>query len=206
METSDVLEDASPRPRRPSSRPGVGMFFRGAAEEETPAPRTSTEFDPDNGLPMAESLPPAAELDGSDSGSDWPTDERSDLDESAPSSSTGSSASSLTRFSKKAAKAAIYQGILTGTTIAHRVAAKTEGQRAAGLYLADDEDAEAISDPLADIAGRRGGVAGKALSPDAADAVRAMVGLAGYMSKQIARTIAANEYDAQAPGHGPVDL
>lgn len=196
MATSDpVLEDASPLPSQLQSRssgrqPHRGLFFR-TAEEETPAPRMSPEGE----------TPPAVDVDGSVSEPDWPSDE-SNLDDSDPSSSRASSAGSPVKtFSKKATKLAIAQGILTGTNVLHRVAARTEGQRAVGLYIAEADDAEAIADPLADIAGRREGIAGK-VSPDTADAVRAMVALANYASKQIAATIMANDVDRHIAGGG----
>ncbi len=202
METNDVLEAASP-PSRPSSP--WNPFFSGATGE-APEPRTSPES------PTAASDGP---LEGSASEPDWHSD-ASDLDESDPSSSTGSSGGKpLKAFSKKATKLAIAQGILTGTNVLHRVAARTEGQRAVGLYIAERDDAEAIADPLADIAGRREGIAGK-VSPDTADAVRAMVALANYASKQIAATIMANDVDRHVsaggtvetyrPASGPVDV
>jgi hypothetical protein len=56
-----------------------------------------------------------------------------------------------------------------GTGMAHTVAAKTEAQKAVGLYLADDDDAANIGNPLADMMHRRGDIVGGKLSPDAND-------------------------------------
>ena len=77
--------------------------------------------------------------------------------------------------------------VKSGTGMAHTVAAKTEAQQRVGLYLADDDDAKAIGDPLADIAYRRGDVVGGKLSPDANDLLRSMMGVAGYFAKQVAK-------------------
>jgi hypothetical protein len=199
--SSDVLEGASPTPSpRP---PGRGLFFRQPAEETPPPPRSSPESPlvGETGR-TAEQLPAD---DGSASATGWPSDEPLDESDPDPTSSKASSGSPAKAFSKAATKAAIAKGVLVGSAVVHRVAARTEGQQAVGLYLADADDAENIADPLAAIAGRREGIAGK-VSPDTADAVRAMMGLANYMSKQIAATIAAREIDAGRPPAEAADV
>jgi hypothetical protein len=70
--------------------------------------------------------------------------------------------------------------------MAHTVAANTQAKRDVGLYLADDEDAVNIGDPLAEIAYRRGDIVGGKLSPDANDLLRSMMGVGNYFAKQVA--------------------
>lgn len=100
-------------------------------------------------------------------------------------------------------------GVLIAGHQAHSVLARTEGQREAGLYLTDPEDAERIGDPLARIAARHEGVAGK-VNPDTADLLAAMVGLTRYATKQIARNTVAKQIDGagnvQTIPTEPVDL
>lgn len=131
---------------------------------------------------------------------EWTPDESTAQDESDPTSSPGSSGSRTVRLGKAAARATGAKAVLMAGSIAHRMAATTEGQRLAQLYVTDQEDAENIGHPLADIASRRGGVAGKALSPDANDALSALMGLANYATKQFALHVAAAQYDRQRSG------
>jgi len=197
METNGhVLEDASPP--SPSPRPHRGLFFRQPdpeLEETTPAPRTSPETAGEASLPLEGAV--------SASDSEWQNDE---LDESAATSSKASSGSAVRPLAKAAQKAAIAKGVLIGSEMAHRFAARTEGQQRVGLYRADEEDAEGVADPLADILGRHGGVTGGLANPDAADAVRMMVALAGYASKQIVAGMQAREFDNRVAAGGTVDV
>lgn len=55
-------------------------------------------------------------------------------------------------------------------------------EREAGLYLADDDDVKAISDPLAGLASRR--MPEGAENPDVADLARLVLGVVGYVFKQ----------------------
>ena len=168
------------------------------------------ETDPDNGLPMSSPLEQTTDLDdleeqfASDSGS--PTDETED-DESAPTSSRASSRGNA--LGKAALKAATIKGVLIGGEMAHRAAARTQGQQEVGLFRTDEEDAENIGDPLAELIHRRGGIAGAAAAanPDVGDAIRMMMGLANFASKQIAGAMQAREIDqALATGARPHDV
>jgi hypothetical protein len=193
---SPALEEANGHPLPSPRLPRLGLF---RSHDQSPLEEETWE------TPAGEQLAD----DGSPSASEWPSDgsePESDDPTSSPSTSADPGASVL---SKKALKATFRQGVLIGSGVAHRVAARTEGQQRVGLYLADQEDAEAIADPLASIASRRGGIVGK-VSPDTADFIQSLMGVAGFMSKQIANLQAAREYDAQAAGHaplgGPVDV
>lgn len=129
------------------------------------------------------SLPYSGPLGDSPSDSDELSDGPSDPSMGARSSSRGSSGSAL---SKRTLRDACRRGVLMAGSIAHTALARDEIAQLHGLYLADDDDAEAIGDPIASIAQRRGGL-GAAGNPDLADAIAALIGLALYGTKQLAR-------------------
>jgi hypothetical protein len=175
---SPVLdEDNSPSPAPLLSPPKTSLFGFGSL------PGTEEETEPTTGEPLSDGPGSASEID-------W---ESVELDESDPDSDpTSSSASS--RADKPAAllsqaqmRATARQAVKIGSGMAHTVAAKTEAQKAVGLYIADDEDAANIGNPLADIMHRRGDVIGGKLSPDANDFLKSLMGVAGYLTKQIQR-------------------
>lgn len=173
--------DLPPSPS-PNLRPNRGvrsLFFSGSPQPEE-----------------GEEPPPSPSLqqpgDGSVSGSEWPSDEDEDPDStttSSPASSADARGGPLKPLSKAALKVTTRKGVLIATSMAHRVAAKTELQRAAGLYIADDQDQELIGDPVANLLSRRGGVVGGKMSEDANDALSALMGLANYIGKQVALTV-----------------
>lgn len=105
-------------------------------------------------------------------------------DEPERRSSTASRAGSA--LSKRTLRDAIRHGVLMAGSIAHQVLARQEAQQRVGLYLADEDDAQAIGDPVTNIVHRHGGI-GAAGNPDLADAIAAMIGLALYGTKQLAR-------------------
>lgn len=199
MASDELLEESSPPGVRPRpSRSPFGIGFLSPPEEPAaaiPSPAASPEAGP--------ATWPLPVDDGSGSGSGSTTVEP-DEDSHDSTTSPASSSSSTGRLGKAAARATGAKAVLTATGIAHRVGARTEGQQLAGLYLADEDDAEAIGHPLADIVSRRSGTVGAALSPDANDALSALIGLAGYMSKQIANLVAAQQHDAAQRGPAPV--
>jgi hypothetical protein len=174
LEQSDASQP-SPSPT-PSPNRGVlgNLFFSGSQpEEEFPSPPSS----------------PLPNDDGSASADEW----QSDPDESHPeTSSPGSSADGggpLKPLSKAALRATSRKGVLIATSAVHRFAAKTELEKRAGLYIADDQDQELIGDPVANLLSRRGGVVGGKMSEDANDALGALMGLANYIGKQVALTV-----------------
>lgn len=174
-----VVLDESPSlpPESLSSLPGPrsrSLFYGESPEEET----------------EEELLPTEAGDAGSSTGDPW-TDQESELLDDDDPTSWGTSPAAGDRpaalLSKAQMRATARTAVKVGTGMAHTVAAKTPAQQQVGLYLADDEDAHAIGDPLADIAYRRGDVVGGKLSPDANDLLRSMMGVAGYFAKQVAK-------------------
>jgi hypothetical protein len=185
-------EDASP----PASRQRRNLFFRSPEEPEGPSPS-----------PAVEITPPATseDLGGSASEPGWPSDEPTDRSESDPTSSRGSSGNPLAKLGKATAQKSAAKAVLIAGGMAHRIAARTEAQQAAGLYLADEEDARNIGDPIGSLVARRGGVAGKAVSPDVADLIEALMGLANYISKQLSKMLLVRDYELQQQPAGDVD-
>jgi hypothetical protein len=179
--------DLPPSPS-PNLRPNRGvrsLFFSGSPqpeEEEEPPPSPSLQ----------------QPGDGSVSGSEWPSDEDEEPDStttSSPGSSADAKGGPLKPLTKAALKATTAQAVLIGSAMAHRVAARTEGQRVVGLYLADEQDADNIGDPLASIMHRRGGIAGGAMNPDVNDGLQIAMALANYVSKQVVKVSQAREVD-----------
>lgn len=182
-------------PQQPRQRPFLGLGFLSPGDPPETLP------------PLA--LPPASEPDESASEDAWQNDEPDD-DSSSPedTSSTGSRAGDRPglKLGKGALRSTAAKGVRMATGALHQLATKVDSlEREVGLFIADQEDAEAIGYPLADIMSRRGGVSGKALSPDANDALSAVFGLARYISKQIAlQMLIAQRQREQAAG--PVDV
>jgi hypothetical protein len=144
--------DLPPSPS-PNLRPNRGvrsLFFSGSPqpeEEEEPPPSPSLQ----------------QPGDGSVSGSEWPSDEDEDPDStttSSPGSSADAKGGPLKPLSKAALKVTTRKGVLIATSMAHRVAARTELQRAVGLYIADEQDAQADRRPGRLLLHRRGGIVG----------------------------------------------
>jgi hypothetical protein len=130
-------------------------------------------------------------LDGGGSASDDESlsDPDESLSETSSRASSGDGGGPLKPLTKAALKATARKGVLIATSMAHRIAAKSELERAAGLYIADDQDQELIGDPVANLLHRRGGIAGGKMSEDANDALSALMGLANYIGKQVALTV-----------------
>ena len=172
----------------PSPRPSPRALFQWATSNATPVadPTTAPGLDP---LPGETALPQDEAAAGWGSDPDPSSDEWNDPSDD-PTSSPTSSGKPL-KIGKAAAKATAAKGVLIASGIVHQQVTRPDTpQRAAGLFLADQEDAENIGHPLGEIMARRSGVAGKALSPDANDALSMLFGLAGYASKQIAKHMA----------------
>ena len=163
------------------------------APSPLPQPRnrpTSLFYSPAEDLEEEESPLATGEDAGDDSSTEgtWSEPSGDPLD-SDPDSWTASPAGDkpAALLSKGQMRATARTAVKVGTGMAHTAAAKTQAQQQLGLYLADDDDAKAIGDPLADIAYRRGDVVGGKLSPDANDLLRSMMGVAGYFAKQVAK-------------------
>lgn len=191
--------------RKPSPRSSLGpLTFRQPAEDETPSSHTPS--------------PPAGEgspLGHSPSDSDEQLGAWNDPSDSGPTSSPASSAdvedqdddtgSRFAPLGKAALRVTTRKAILIGTQTANRLVTRAESlERLNGLYVADNEDAENIGDPLASIIHRHGGIAGGKVHPDAADAMQALMGLIGYGAKQVALTMAIRDHrDSVANGVAP---
>jgi hypothetical protein len=196
--TTALLDEQSDE-QHPSGLPRPrGLFFRSnqqSSPEEDPATSTTDG-----------ATPSPLDLDESVSAGEWddPSDPSDTNDQTSSPASDTPTGRPLSPLTKAALRATIAQGVIIGSGMAHRIAARSAGQQAVGLYVADTEDADNIAGPLASIAHRRGGIAGK-VSPDTNDAIQAAMGIAGYMSKQIGKTVAAKEIDAHLAAGGTLE-
>ena len=185
------VEQSPSSPRLPTQR--RSRLFQ-EPEDPSPSPSPSPS-------PLGETSPSAgAESPSGPDALSESTEDESPAETSLPASSAD------VALGKKAAQRTARQAVLIAGGMAHTYAARTELQKRVGLYLADEEDAENIGDPLGSLVARRGGVAGKAVSPDTADLLSAIMGLARYMSKQIALTVQLRGQDAPPAPDEPVDL
>lgn len=208
-EATDLLDEQSPsQPSSPSPippqsprMPGLGLFFSGGRTEE-----------PEGLAEAAASLQEPSQLlsdDGSASAGEWPSSDSEDHEEgttSSPASASGDGGGPLKPLTKAALKATTRKGVLIATSMAHRVAAKTELEKRAALYIADEQDQELIGDPIANLLHRRGGIAGGKMSEDANDALSGLMGVANYIAKQVALTVEIQRIQAggQATADGEV--
>jgi hypothetical protein len=172
----------SPLPQPRSRRP----LFYGSTDPEEESPLAATAGDGDAGSSTDD--PWTEEADG------WSDDDPT----SSPASSPEKPAQLL---SKKQMRDTARTAVKIGGGMAHTVAAKTQAQRHVGLYLTDEDDQAAIGDPLADLMHRRGDVVGGKLSPDANDFLRSLMGIAGYLAKQVQKIGVVRQLEAgQAAG------
>lgn len=183
----DPSDSLTPDPSPSSASPFGNLFFDPAAARDLLGETTS---------PSPSDLPSDAE---SDSAGAW-------SDPGASPEGTGPRASSADDdlpsttpqlVSKENLKKTFRAGVQTTGVVAHKVGARTVGQQQVGLYLADDDDARNIGDPLASIAYRRGGISGGKLSPDTNDFMQAVMGVVGYLSKQLQGLGVARTLDQQ---------
>jgi hypothetical protein len=186
--TAPPASDASSLNGQPpsSSRRSVPLLgFRQPAEPEPtiPSPASSPEAEE-----QLDEL--ASELDWSD---DEPTDESA-----AGTGSPGSGTRVANPLVGNALRDTFRNGVIIASHQAHSYLTRTAGQIEAGLYLADEDDAANIGDPLARITARREGLG--QVNPDTADLLAAMMGLAGYASKQIQKTAVSKKIDARYAG------
>jgi len=153
-------------PLEPPSRPTGLLAFR---QPETDLQETPSPLDPADDSP--------SDVDPSGS---W-----SEKSDAPPTSSPTSSGSGEP---PQKIKDLIVEGgralVLMAGAFAHQSLARSETARAAEMWTTDDDDAEAIGDPLAGMANRRLGAIANASSPDAEDIIGAVVGIVTYGIKQ----------------------
>lgn len=172
-ETSPQTSPSTPRP--------PGLFSETAAPSPT--------------LPAT--MPSSLE----DSGSDWPTGSEYDEPPARGTSSTPSADRALSPTDKRALRKAIAAGAEAvghglHTVVAHPV------EREFDLYLLDEEDADGIAAPSANLLVRHGVVTGNA---DIADLIALFVALASYISKQLVRRRDARRFAESLTQAPPTD-
>lgn len=190
MTTTDDDLDALPSAPRTG---GLGsLLFQQPAQDEDLIPSPSSS--PETTSPHD----PAASSPSASGSLSEPSAGLSDDDPTSSPESSGRPAGLLAGpkdiVGKQALQRTFRQGVKTTGQVGHKFLARTEGQRLARVYLADEEDAAGIGNPLANIAHRRGGVVGE-MSEDANDALAAIMALGGYVAKQMAALQEASQYD-----------
>lgn len=189
--TAAAGEELAPTPLRNPFQPASPFGFRPPEGEETSSHATIP-----NPASSPEATTPADELD-QDSGDDWLHDDASPASRPGTSSTASATRGAVDNpLNGEGLRDTFRNAVIIASAQAHTyIGSRTEGMRAVGLYQAEEEDAERIADPLARIAGRRDALG--AVSPDTADLMAAMMGLAGYATKQIQKQAIAKKLDAQ---------
>lgn len=176
------LPDVEPLPAPP--RPTGSLTFRQPATDlqEPPSPPDPADDSP-------------SDVEPSES---WP--EKSDAPQTSSPTSSGSGEP------PQKIKDLIVEGgralVLMAGAAAHQSLARSETARAVEMWATDDDDAEAIGDPLAGMANRRLGAIANASSPDAEDLIGAVVGIVTYGIKQYRKWMAGREMRRAAAAQG----
>lgn len=165
---------ASPSPTTTPEQPEPESQT-GPAVETSPQPPTSPLFQPTSPPPL-DTTPTGA---SSETPNEPPNPHELGDDSASPRPSTGSSSRARLRGLRESIKGAV----LTAGGLAHQLLTRENTpERDAGLYLPDDDDVKAVSEPLAGLASRR--LPEGASNPDVTDLIGLVVGLAGYAIKQ----------------------
>lgn len=190
---SDPTPSPSPEPTTPEPEPLSPLF------SHSPDPSPSPD-------PSYSSPSPSPSLDsGVDFGSDRPSND-------GPASPSGlPGLASTWRKRKRELLAPARAAVATAGGVAHTLLT-VDGtvERHAGLFLPDEDDVEAIAEPLAGLASRR--VPEGVENPDVGDVIALVMGVVGYVVKQLGKRAALrNTFAGQVePDQGneqePADL
>lgn len=180
---------ATPPAEPKASRKAPPPLFKPPSQPGAPA-------DPPPTRPVPPPATPAAAPPGADSAAGSPIDEigRGRKQRSA---SPGRPTNPLAFVEP------IEAGVLGVSVLANELLSRDELERDTGVYLAEPEDAHGIAVPASRLLSRRMREDG-VLNPDLADAIAALVALAGYVSKVFRRRAQLRaERAAAAPAHEP---
>lgn len=183
-QATDQPPTPSPIPSQSPHRPRFGF-----GEPKIPDDPPSNQPPNPGSFPTEEELLEELEQDLGDDGAEYDPS----LSDGPPTSSSASSRVANPLVGE-GLRDMFRGGVIFAGEGAHEYLARSEGQKAVGLYLADQQDAEHIGDPLARIAARHQGLG--EVSPDTADLLAAMVGLTRYATRQIGKRSAAAAFDA----------
>lgn len=121
----------------------------------------------------------------------WDGDSNADpVDSGSIPSSEPTPPASAVKLDKNSLVEILRGAVLTASLALHNVLARTEFEKAASVWVADESDQAQIGDPLAAIAQRRGAAAG-VVSTDSAALIEAGLGLLAYGVKNIKKVLAA---------------
>lgn len=167
MPRQSASPSPSPSPLQDQPTPALSPFFQQPPADLSPSPSPLPDPAPDS------SNSPGPSLDDRGSDSSSATRSTPGKPEQKP--------LGRAQLRKIAGTAVSMVGALIATTLT----AAESLEREQGLWVPDEQDVQAIGEPLAGIAARRvpAGVAG----PDTPDVVALVVGLVGYVGKQFAK-------------------
>lgn len=178
-EQTTEVDATTPSPSLSPDPIPTSPLFSASRSQEPPTPGTDPEWSPSPG--------------GYD-----PTAADASPDTASAAPSTRSSARERLRALKKTAEAAV----ATAGGFAHRFLTRPATlPRESGLWLPDEDDVEAISDPLASLASRR--TPKGAENPDVTDLIRLALGLVGYVAKQLDQLEQLRAYQHEEPQPAP---
>lgn len=122
------------------------------------------------------------EADGSDAGADSPESSEQLL---APKSRKSGASQGSSRGSKRQLRKAIAVGFTGAAEVAHEFLARDEYAQAVGLWLTDEDEADGVAEPAAEIVGRR--MKDVPMGDDLADGVALALAVGAYLLAQLSR-------------------
>lgn len=174
--SSSPTSSPSPSPSAPSAPAGVRAPLLGIrtprfqpATFPTPSsPTSGTAAEPAEPSSGTAGAPPSDPLEAATGTRSYPDDPAAEPDAGVP-----------LKLARRPLEDVIRGLVLGAGVAAHHQLTRTDAERDAGLYLMDEDEAAAIGDPLAKIAGRRAG--GQLVNPDAGDLIAAGIAAATYL-------------------------
>lgn len=208
-----------PTPTEPPA-PALTPTPVGVSSEEPPPPLPQPRVAPpgfrrraahppaDPGSPAAEARPAASgppSSPGTGTAGGPPPGSAAGGSEPPPAARPSRTGSSPGSFATRAAlQAGVRDGVLAATSAAHELLCRDEVDRAVGLWLADEQDTDGVSRPVAGLLSRRSDALGGG-NPDLADGVGLLLALAAYAAKQLGRAREARAVRRRGLAPPPVE-
>lgn len=166
----------------------MNLSAKTAAADSPSNTTTSPAGEPASPAPLT--VPPlrvSSPTPSTATGTDLPTGGGSvDPLDAAATGNTRSSEPVAVKVDKSSISEIARNAVLVASKFVHDRLARTEEERAADVWIAEQRDQAQIGDPLASIAARHGAPA-SAVSPDVAELIAAGIGLVAYFAKNAAK-------------------
>lgn len=188
--SNEAASDPTPSPFNPPEPVEIGV----PEEPEPMSPLFSHSPSPN---PDPSYSSPSPDPSPSEPGDDFGSDPRSTDGPRLP------GFASTWRKRKRDLIAPAKAAVATAGGVAHQLlTVDGTAERHAGLFLPDEEDLDAIAEPLAGLASRR--VPDGAENPDVTDVIGLLLGVVGYVVKQLSKRAAlrntfAGQFDPEGP-------